>query len=426
MACEPAAVSGLLEAAPTRGTIARGLGRCYGDAAQNAGGAVIATRGLASRLEIDAEEGVATVDAGVSLGELAAGSVPHGWFPPVVPGTRFVTVGGAIAADIHGKNHHVDGSFSQHLVSFDVVTANGERRAVAPGAELFEATAGGMGLTGVVVSAVIRLRRLETGRITVDTERVDDLDELLARLEEDDDRYRYSVAWVDCLARGAKLGRGLLSRGNHAGADQLPADAPGLELDQHPQLAAPRWVPAGLIRTETMRVFNELWFRRAPRRESGSLETIESFFWPLDRIRDWNRLYGRDGLLQYQFVVPFGAEGVLRLALERFAAAGCASLGVLKRFGPGRGLLSFPIGGWTLAVDAPARAPALAPLLDELDDAVAGAGGRVYLAKDSRMRPDLLPVMYPELDRWREIQAKADPGGVLRSDLARRLDLLGR
>ena len=420
----------LLAGAPARGTIARGLGRCYGDAAQNAGGAVIATRGLRERLEVDAENGLATVDAGVSIGELAACSVPRGWFPPIVPGTRFVTIGGAVAADIHGKNHHVDGSFARHLVSFDIVTADGERRTIAPDTEpeLFAASAGGMGLTGVVVSAVVRLRRVETTRITADTERVDDLDELLARLEADDDRYRYSVAWVDCLARGAQLGRGLLARGNDASADELPADlrTRPLELDQRSQLAAPRWVPAGLIRTETMRVFNELWFRRAPRRETASLETVESFFWPLDRIRGWNRLYGRDGLLQYQFVVPFGEEEVLRLALERFAIEGCASLGVLKRFGPGRGLLSFPIEGWTLAVDAPAGAPALAPLLDELDEAVAGAGGRVYLAKDSRMRPELLPVMYPELDRWREIQAKVDPDGALRSDLARRLDLLAR
>jgi decaprenylphospho-beta-D-ribofuranose 2-oxidase len=422
-------VSALFERRPTRGLVARGLARCYGDAAQNAGGAVVRSSRMASSATIDPDAGVATVDAGVAIGDLAARALPAGWFPAVVPGTSFVTVGGAIASDIHGKNHHADGGFFECIQTLDLVTPDGELRTIGPEREpeLFEATVGGMGMTGVIVRAALRLRRIETDRIVADTERVSDLDEMLTRLESDDGRFRYSVAWIDCLARGGKLGRGALSRGNDATVDDLP---PALRtrrpvLEQRPQLAAPRATPL-VVRPMAMRVFNEAWFRRTPRRESGSLEPAERFFWPLDRVRDWNRLYGRHGLLQYQFAVPSGHEKVLQFALERFAAHGHASLGVLKRFGPGRGLLSFPIEGWTLAVDAPARAAGLASLLDELDEAVAGAGGRVYLAKDSRMRPELLPAMYPELERWRGIQAAVDPDGVLCSDMARRVGLLGR
>jgi len=263
----------------------------------------------------------------------------------------------------------------------------------------------------------------------VDTERAGDLDDLMARMERDDD-YHYSVAWVDCLARGHRLGRSVLMRAEHATRSEVVADGvgrPPATLDFSPPraLSAPPGVPSGVLSTPTLRAFNEAYFRRAPRLERRRIETLNSYFRPLDVVADWNRLYGARGLLQYQFVVPFGAEDTLRTVVERLAAERApAFLAVLKRFGGGRGMLSFPMPGWTLTMDLPAGRAGLAPFLDELDELVVEAGGRLYLAKDSRLRPELLEAMYPELPRWREVQARLDPRGALRSDLARRVGLV--
>lgn len=418
-----------LAAAGERGAIARGLGRSYGDAAQNAGGEVLDLTGLDEIRSLDEHRGRIAVDAGVSLDALIRHLLPRGWFVPVSPGTRQVTVGGAIAADVHGKNHHRDGGFCDHVEALDLLTATGQTMTVTAGDSpaLFAATAGGMGLTGIVLSAVLRLTPVETASMRVDTERAADLDDVMAKMESGDERYRYSVAWIDCLARGASLGRSVLGRGDHATRDELPASERNGEAPALPDtrtLPAPPWAPRALLSPATIRLFNELWFRRAPAHERGRLESIPAFFHPLDGVRGWNRLYGARGLLQYQFVVPFGAEDVVRAVLERISGAGRASfLAVIKRFGEGRGGLSFPIPGWTLALDLPAADGELVPLLDSLDELVAGAGGRVYLAKDSRMRPDLLEAMYPDLPRWREECARVDPEGRLRSDLSRRLGL---
>ena len=412
-----------------RGVIARGLGRAYGDAAQNAGGLVLDMRGVDAVREIDLDRGQVTVGAGLSLDRLISLMLPLGWFPDVVPGTRYVTVGGAIAADIHGKNHHLHGSIGEHVVSLELLTAAGERITAGPerNADVFAATLGGMGLTGVIAEATLRLSPIETSHVRVDTERAGDLDDVLARMQDGDDAYRYSVAWIDCLARGARLGRSVLMRGDHATVDELPAAERERPLVAPPpaRLAAPPWVPDGLLRRSTVSAFNELYFRRAPREERGRLEPLHAFFFPLDAVDGWNRMYGSRGFLQYQFAVPFGQEGALRRALERLSGARVASfLAVLKRFGPHqRGLISFPLPGWTLALDIPVTAPGLPGLLDELDELVADASGRVYLAKDSRLRPDLLGRMYPRLDEWREVRARLDPEGVMRSDLSRRLAL---
>ncbi|MFJ6634554.1 FAD-binding protein [Streptomyces sp. NPDC091376] len=411
----------------TRGAIARGLGRAYGDAAQNAGGAVLDMTGLDRIRTIDAEAGVVVCDAGVSLHRLMEVLLPLGWFVPVTPGTRYVTVGGAIGADIHGKNHHVSGSFSRHVLSLELLTADGELRTVLPGTELFDATAGGMGLTGIVLSATVRLHRVETSLMSVDTERAADLDDLMARLTGTDDRYRYSVAWIDLLARGAATGRSVLTRGEHAPLDALPRRARRRPLGFRPLRlpAAPALVPEGLLGRASVTLFNELWYRRAPRRRTGELQSIPAFFHPLDGVPHWNRIYGRSGFVQYQFVVGHGQEEALRAIVGRIARHGCPSfLAVLKRFGEGDpGWLSFPMPGWTLALDLPAGLPGLGVFLDELDDVVAGAGGRVYLAKDSRLRPELLAAMYPGLDRFRALRARLDPRGVFVSDLSRRLSL---
>ncbi|MEV0924709.1 FAD-binding oxidoreductase [Streptomyces spongiicola] len=411
----------------SRGAIARGLGRAYGDAAQNAGGAVLDMTGLDRIRTIDAEGGVVVCDAGVSLHRLMEVLLPLGWFVPVTPGTRYVTVGGAVCADIHGKNHHVSGSFSRHVLSLELLTADGEVRTVLPGTELFDATAGGMGLTGVVLSTTLRLHPVQTSLMSVDTERTTDLDDLMARLTTGDDRYRYSVAWIDLLARGAATGRAVLTRGDHAPLDALPARARRRPLEFRPRRlpAPPGPVPGGLLGRTSVSVFNELWYRRAPRARRGRMQGIPAFFHPLDGVPHWNRVYGRGGFVQYQFVVGHGREEALREVVRRVAGRGCPSfLAVLKRFGEGDpGWLSFPMPGWTLALDVPAGLPGLDAFLDGLDQVVADAGGRVYLAKDSRLRPELLTVMYPGLDRFRALRARIDPRGVFVSDLARRLSL---
>ena len=409
-------------------TIARGLGRSYGDAAQSAAGNVLDMTTMDSIGPIDSEAGTVTVDAGVSLDSLLRRTVPLGWFIPVSPGTRFVTVGGAVAADIHGKNHHRDGAFGDHVVAFELLSPDGELRQVgfANDPDVFWATFGGMGLTGVVLKATLRLLPIETSFMRVDTERAADLDDVMARMEAGDHRYRYSVAWLDCLAGGAGLGRAVLTRGDHATLDDLPAGGGPSARTFAPRtwLTAPRRVPATVLSRPTAVAFNEVWFRKAPRFQKGRLQSLASFFHPLDAVGEWNRLWGPGGFIQYQFVVPFGAEGVVREVLVRLQAARVPSLlAVLKRFGPGHGLLSFPIAGWTLALDVRADLPGLGRLLDSLDELVATAGGRVYLAKDVRLRPDVLTAMYPGLGQWREIRARVDPSGVMCSDLARRLSL---
>ncbi|GHG12637.1 FAD-binding protein [Streptomyces albogriseolus] len=412
-----------------RGGIPRGLGRAYGDAAQNAGGEVFDMTGLDRIHAIDADGGTVLCDAGVSLHRLMEVLLPLGWFVPVTPGTRYVTVGGAVGADIHGKNHHVSGSFSRHVLSFELLTADGQVRTVVPGTPLFEATAGGMGLTGVILTATVRLQPVRTSWMSVDTERASDLDDLMARLADTDHRYRYSVAWIDLLARGKATGRAVLTRGDHAPLDALPRSArvrrEPLSFRTSRLPAAPSFVPEGLLSRTTVGLFNELWYRKAPRARTGELQRIPAFFHPLDGVPHWNRIYGRGGFVQYQFVVGHGREETLRRIVRRISERRCPSfLAVLKRFGDADpGWLSFPAPGWTLALDIPASLPGLGAFLDELDEEVAGAGGRVYLAKDSRLRPDLLAAMYPRLDDFRSLRAELDPRGVFTSDLSRRLRL---
>jgi decaprenylphospho-beta-D-ribofuranose 2-oxidase len=417
--------------APPRGLVARGLGRSYNDAAQNAGGLVLDATAHDRFHAFDEAAGIVRVAAGASIGDLLDVGVPRGWFPPVTPGTRHVTVGGAVAADVHGKNHHADGSFARFVDSLRMWTPAEGVVEVGPDRDpdAFWATCGGMGLTGVVLDVTLRMKPVETSAMVVDTDRVPDLDAALALMEQEDDAYTYSVAWIDCQAGGRSIGRSVLTRGRHATVGDLPSAGrrDPFAIRRPPAVPAPPWVPSGLVNRLSVRAFNELWFRKAPVRERARLQHHTGFFYPLDLVEGWNRMYGRRGFIQYQLVVPFGEEDSLRDALEMLAASHTGSfLGVLKRFGPANpGHLSFPVPGWTLALDFAVGPPRLRALLDDLDQAVADAGGRCYLAKDGRASPAMIPRWYPRLEEWRAVQRRLDPAGVLRSDLARRLDLLG-
>ena len=420
-----------LKEAGHRGALARGLGRSYGDAAQNGGGVVLRLSAGAGDVLLDETGGTATVGAGVSIDELLKVIVPRGFFVPVTPGTRFVTIGGAIASDIHGKNHHVDGSIGNHIESVTMMLADGSTVVVGPERhpELFWATIGGMGLTGVMLDATIRLLPIETSRMRVDTSRVADVDALFATMSEGDDDVRYSVAWIDLVAKGRHLGRSVLSRGEHArlvDLDAKQAVAP-FAYGPHQLIAVPPLVPPmGVLNHASIAAFNEFWFRKAPRQRVGEIQGIGAFFHPLDLVGSWNRLYGKRGMVQYQFVVPFGQEDAMRTVVERLSASGAASfLAVLKRFGAANPApLSFPQAGWTLALDVPAASRGLGDLLHGLDRVVLDAGGRHYFAKDAHMTPDAVRRGYPRLDEWKAIRDGVDPHHVFQSDLGRRLGLI--
>jgi decaprenylphospho-beta-D-ribofuranose 2-oxidase len=411
--------------ASSHGLIARGLGRSYGDAAQLSGGTVLSSRGLDALGPIDVN-GVIEVGAGTSLDELLTHCTPRGWFLPVTPGTRQVTVGGAVAADVHGKNHHVDGSFADHVLQMRMVTPSGAVT-ISPSQDgaLFWATMGGMGLTGMVCSVTLKLLPIETDQVLVDTERFSNLDGVMDAMTTGDESYRYSVAWVDCMARGSSLGRAVLTRADHARASDV--DRPSLRAPTPPKLSVPFSAPNGLLNPLTIKAFNELWFRSSPRRRTGKPQSLASFFHPLDVLGDWNLLYGRRGFVQYQFCVPEEAGDTMRQAIEHLSSSGLASfLAVLKRFGPSNpGPISFPMPGWTLALDLPVGPATLPRLLDDLDEKVLSAGGRIYFAKDARLSPDKVRAMYPDLDAFLAVKNRVDPEHRLTSDLARRLHLVG-
>jgi FAD/FMN-containing dehydrogenase len=414
------------KAAPT--FIARGLGRSYGDAALNRDGGVIVHDRLDRMLAFDAVTGELSCEAGVSFADIIRWLLPRGWFPPVTPGTKFVTLGGAIAADVHGKNHHRHGTFSAFVDELTLLTAEGEtlRCSRAENADVFWATVGGMGLTGMILTVRLRLRAVESSWLRVSSRKARNLEEALAVFATSDQAAPYSVAWIDCLARGGSMGRAVIIHGDHASAADVRAA--GHEPYPRPRgawVTVPIAVPGVLLTPHTMRLFNATYYA-AHHDRPGRLEHADGFFYPLDGVGHWNRLYGRAGFVQYQVVLPHGDgwHGLAKL-LQRISASGRASfLAVLKRLGPaGEGLLSFPREGYTLALDLPVR-PGLADLLQALDTIVLDHGGRLYLAKDATTTAEAVRVMYPRLDEFRAVKARLDPRGVISSSLARRLRLV--
>ncbi len=409
------------------GTIPRGMGRSYGDAAQLAGGLVLDLTAL-KHIDLDRENGTVTAQAGVTIGELLDAVVPKGWIVPVVPGTQHVSIGGAIASDIHGKNHGTAGTFGSHVQALGLLTAAGELLELEPDDPdgLFAATLGGMGLTGVILWARVALASADRPLLSVDTDRADDLDDVLALLLEPGGPHR--VAWLDVL--GPRAGRGVVTRARllEVGDGAPPADVRTPTATVRGRATVPERWPSNVLRPSTVRAFNELKFRVSPRRRRGHVEPFGAHMFPLDVLGAWPRLYGPRGLIQYQLVVPPGAENVLHATIDllRRRRVPCY-LAVLKDFGPANGApLSFPIEGWTLALDLPAAAPGLQPALDRLDELVAEAGGRVYLSKDSRLRADTVRAMYPQLPAWRRVRDQIDPDGLWRSDLALRTGLIDR
>lgn len=415
---------------PDQGSlIARGLGRSYGDAALNTDGHVVATERLHRILSFDPETGILEAEAGVTLDELFTLFVPRGWFLPVTPGTRFVTLGGAAAADVHGKNHHHDGSFGDHVLELEVIRADGQRVRCSPRVEspLFWATIGGMGLTGLIGTVTLRLRRIASAYMTVQHRRAPDVEAAFRMLDDPACDDEYSVAWIDCLARGAGLGRSIVMTGHHAPVEELPPALRASPLTPPPRRARsiPVDFPGWVLNPLAIGWFNRFYYSWQGRRTSPFLSDYRSYFHPLDGIGGWNRMYGKRGFVQYQCVLPEpGALIGMTAILERLAGSRRASfLAVLKRFGAGNpGYLSFPIAGYTLALDLPLTRPdELFALLAQLDGIVQRAGGRVYLAKDACLSPAMFRAMYPRFDEWSAVKAQVDPHHRFRSLLSERL-----
>ncbi len=397
---DPPALSGIPET-----MLPYGCGRSYGDSCLNDGGALLVATGLDRFIALD-DSGLLRCEAGVTLAEILDLIVPRGWFLPVVPGTKWVTVGGAIANDIHGKNHHRAGSFGVHVTRFELLRSSGQRLICTPdsNAELFAATIGGLGLTGLILWAEIRLQRLAGEGIAQERIRFRGLDEFLA-IAAEDAAHEYTVAWVDCLARGRRLGRGVYLRGTHA-----PLPKVGRRPSDGPRFRIPLEAPRHLLNRTTVAAFNALQYRRGLTKTGRATVAYQPFFFPLDAVGDWNRLYGRTGFLQYQCVVPEApGGGAVRAILERVGSSReTPALAVLKRFGSiaSPGLLSFPRPGLTLAIDFAFRGPSTLQLLDQFDQEVRQAGGAVYPAKDARMSGESFRAYFPA---WRTFAALADP-----------------
>ncbi len=399
------------------GLIAHGAGRSYGDCALNGGGSVLMAGGLDRILDFEAASGVVHVEPGVTFRQLLEHFLPQGFVAPVTPGTGFATMGGAVALDVHGKNHEREGSFGQHVVALDLRTPDGAVHTLGPGDDVFRATVGGIGLTGIITRIALRMQRVVGPAMRVRSQPCGDLDALLAALAEASGA-TYSVAWIDGTATGRRLGRGILETAEPGAPDERPAP-PGRRI------TIPFDFPSFALNALSVRAFNEAYFRRVPRGGRTDVLHMAKFLYPLDSLLRWNRIYGRGGFYQFQCVLPFetAAQG-LRDLLEMVARSRRASfLSVLKRMGPGRaGYLSFPRPGLTLALDFPAR-EGMGTFYAQLVERVLHYGGRIYLAKDALMTAGAFARMYPEWPACKAVLDRVDPGAKMQSDMRRRLGL---
>ena len=406
--------------------VARGMGRCYGDSSLNK--KIVSMLRLNRILSFDKRTGVIECEGGVTLADLLETFVTRGWFPAVTPGTKFITVGGALAADVHGKNHHVAGSFSKHTISFKLLTSDGAVRTCSRSLQkdLFWATCGGMGLTGIILSVTFRLKKILSSYIRQETVKTSSLDEVMSAFEESKS-WTYSVAWIDCYKAGKSFGRSLLMRGEHATAEEARArgvTGDAFKLPWKFPLAVPFNLPGFILSQPVLKLTNAII---SGIRKTGTSEQFidyDTFFYPLDRIMNWNRLYGRNGFVQYQFVLPKttsreGLEQVLR-AVSRFEYG--SFLAVLKLFGKQEGLLSFPREGYTLALDFPVSKE-LFPFLNELDAIVLAHGGRLYLAKDGRMTAETFAQSYGHRKKFQTVKRNADRRNIFRSLQSSRVGL---
>ena len=402
--------------------IPRGNGRCYGDASLAV--TTISTLHYKRILSFDIANGVFECQSGLTLDKILEVIVPKGWFLPVTPGTKFITVGGAVGSDVHGKNHHVDGSFSNHIIDMDVMVADGSVITCSPtkNSDLFEATCGGMGLTGMITRIKFGLKKIETSYVRQKQVKAENLEELIALFEKYKD-YTYSMAWIDCLTKGEHFGRGILIVGEHAAEHELNEKQKKKKLDVHGKMKItfPFNLPSWVLNTLTVKAFNFLYYGKNFKKEINNVVPYEPFFYPLDAILHWNRGYGKKGFVQYQFVLPLSAKQGLVNILNRISDEGLGSfLAVLKVFGKQDSLISFPDEGFTLALDFPVR-DGLFRFLDELDEIVLQYGGRLYMSKDARMKPEVLFKGYPRIEEFKSIVRKYNPSYKLSSVQSERL-----
>ena len=427
--------------------IARGQGRSYGDASLNKNGRVILTERIDRMLALDVEQGILRAEAGVTLADILPAIVKHGWFLPVTPGTQFVSLGGCIAADVHGKNHHHDGSFGDHVLSIVLILADGSYKtcSVTENADIFWATVGGMGLTGIIAEVTLKLIPIETSKMMVRNHAANNLEHLFRLLQDPALDDQYSVAWIDCLASGEQLGRGIAMLGHHAtsaeyanvgplASNPLPNPPPKGEganevlrtLNPRRGRSLPFDFPSWVLNPLSISLFNKLYYKKEAGKQKPFLSDYDSYFYPLDAIGHWNRMYGKRGFVQYQCVIPDATAlaGMTALLKELSGSRRSSFLAVLKRFGAeGKGLLSFPLPGYTLALDLPLRDKGLFSLLDKLDNIVLQHGGRVYLAKDARISAESFNTMYPRYPEWLKIKQAIDPANCFSSSMSRRLNM---
>ena len=415
----------LVDGHPDASLLIQGARRSYGDACL--ADRVISTERLGHLLEFDAERGLIRCEAGITLDGLISFIAPRGFFLPVTPGTKFPTLGGCVAADVHGKNHHKDGSIGFFVEEIELLLADRSRVCCSreERSELFWATIGGMGLTGAIYAVTLRLKKIENTYMRTRTLKTRNFNELCRHFEETQQEYTYSVAWIDSLANGAHLGRGSLILGEHATADQAPPSK-RFKLHSTRGPSVPFFFPSATLNGLTMRLFNTLVYHRQIRQQRDATVHYDPYFYPLDFVRHWNRIYGKRGFLQYQFAVPFdGGRTLMGDILERIAQRGVASfLTVLKTLGQeSGGLLSFPIPGYTLALDIPLRDPSVISFLQDITRLVVRAGGRIYLAKDAILQRADFEAMYPRLAEFKRIKRACDPHNRFRSLQSERLGL---